>query len=578
MSAGGIGLMAAAMLPGRLPPLHAPLELEFSLPDVASRLNAGGVVMWIDPVTEQRGSDGRVGIGVRFLEMPAPHRAALARYVANYRPHVAVAFASQREAELCRNALEEGFYLHPAQSGAELQELLSRGDISVVTAFGDYQVAGPALASTIRRPVSDPEMSFWLDPLALPAPRVVYCSRAAAEDLVSLHRQGVLYQSLPPSPTPASLRLAVLRATEDYAIRIELRRVSRELERAQRQNRAHTRSLSSAGRSLFQGMVAVSPAMRTVLDLVRIVSPHNLQVLIQGETGSGKELVARVIHELSARAGGPFVVVDCGALTDTLLEDELFGHIRGAFTGAVSDHTGLFELANDGTIFLDEVENTTPSFQAKLLRVLETNEVRPVGGTRTRQVDVRLIAASNRDLRGEVEAGRFRADLFYRVYVFPIEVPPLRSRIEDIVPLARQFVEQLSASLGRPVPKLAQDAARALLGYAWPGNVRELKNVLGRAALLTPPGRPIEQKALPPWLFDAAADTVPDRPVSEEGASLRQRVRRVEREIIREALQHHGGVLRRAARALRTNPVTLARRARQHGLWPVRHRSGARND
>jgi two-component system response regulator HupR/HoxA len=298
------------------------------------------------------------------------------------------------------------------------------------------------------------------------------------------------------------------------------------------------------------------------MELVRVAAPHRVAVLLQGETGTGKEVLARIIHRMSGRGDVPLVVQDCGALTETLLESELFGHVKGAFTGAVADHPGLFVLADGGTIFLDEIENTTPNLQAKLLRVLEGGDVRPVGGTQVRHVDVRVVAASNRDLAQEVRAGRFRADLFYRLNSFTIDLPPLRERPEDVSSLARHFLELFNRVLKRSASGIAADAEEALLAYEWPGNARELRNVMERAVLLSQPGEMVTRRLLPPALVSVSGANA-----GPGSGSLKARMEQVERDIIREALEQNGGVLRRAAVALGMDPVTLGRRARRHGLW-----------
>jgi DNA-binding NtrC family response regulator len=231
-------------------------------------------------------------------------------------------------------------------------------------------------------------------------------------------------------------------------------------------------------------LIGASPAFQEVLRLVQEAAAVRSTVLITGETGTGKGLIARAIHERSRESGRPFQVIDCATMPEGVVESELFGHVRGAFTGAVSDKPGLIELAEGGTVFLDEIGELPLALQAKLLRVLEENEVRPVGGTRVKRVDMRFIAATNQDLGEKVKSGAFRKDLFYRLAVVSIRVPPLRERIEDIPPIARHFVGQFGRELGRPQCRLDAAAMEALIAYPWPGNVRELRNVIERAVML----------------------------------------------------------------------------------------------
>src|SRR5581483_9659785 len=253
-------------------------------------------------------------------------------------------------------------------------------------------------------------------------------------------------------------------------------RMAIELERVLRDRRRPAAASESEGFS--------SAPMAAVMAQVRQLAGFRVTVLLQGETGTGKEVLARKLHHLSPRARQPFVVQDCGALAETLLDSELFGHVKGAFTGAVSDHPGLFVLADGGTIFLDEIENTTPALQAKLLRVLETGEVRPVGGSSVRRVDVRVIAASNTVL--ERHEG-FRTDLYYRLSAFLVEVPPLRERADDVLALARVFIDAANAAHGKSAQGFDDEAQGALLRWHWPGNVRELRNAVERAVLFSGP-------------------------------------------------------------------------------------------
>jgi two-component system response regulator FlrC len=231
-------------------------------------------------------------------------------------------------------------------------------------------------------------------------------------------------------------------------------------------------------------LVAVDRGMLAVLGQVRKVAPTDATVLLMGESGTGKEVLARTLHRESKRSTGPFVAVNCAAISDTLLESEMFGHERGSFTGAVSTRRGRFELADGGTLFLDEVSELRPELQAKLLRVLQERRFERVGGTRTIEVDVRIVAATNCDLGAEMQAGRFREDLYHRLAVFPVRIPPLRERLGDIIPLADTLLRSISRQLGRSALTLDEGARARLVAYAWPGNVRELGNVLERAAIL----------------------------------------------------------------------------------------------
>src|SRR5262245_24133760 len=232
------------------------------------------------------------------------------------------------------------------------------------------------------------------------------------------------------------------------------------------------------------GIVGSSPAMREVYRLTRLVAPTRASVLLVGETGTGKEVIARALHRLSPRADGPYVRVNCGALSENLLESELFGHVKGAFTGAIDNKTGRFEAAHTGTIFLDEISSMSHKLQVKLLRVLQEREFERVGESKTYRVDTRVIAATNQLLEDEIEAGRFRDDLYYRLNVVPIYLPPLRERREDIPTLARYFLERYSEENRREPPDLPNDVVKMLIAYDWPGNVRELENCMERVAVL----------------------------------------------------------------------------------------------
>ena len=238
------------------------------------------------------------------------------------------------------------------------------------------------------------------------------------------------------------------------------------------------------GSIVLDGMIGNGPAMTDVYRLTRQVASTSATVLLMGETGTGKELIARALHELSPRASGPFIRVNCGALSESLLESELFGHVKGAFTSAHENRTGRFEAAHGGTIFLDEINSMSYTLQVKLLRVLQEQEFERVGDTKTIRVDCRIVAATNRDLLDEIDAERFREDLYYRLNVVPVYLPPLRDRPEDIEALVTFFARKYAAANGRPIPKIPAEVISMLQAYSWPGNVRELQNYIERATVL----------------------------------------------------------------------------------------------
>jgi transcriptional regulator with GAF, ATPase, and Fis domain len=313
-------------------------------------------------------------------------------------------------------------------------------------------------------------------------------------------------------------------------------------------------------------LIGDSPALRKVLQQIELVAPTDATVLITGESGSGKELVARAIHDRSPRRDRPMVNVNCGAIPEALFESEFFGPVRGAFTGAMRDKPGRFELADGGTLFLDEIGEVPLPMQAKLLRVLQEQEVERVGATQPRKVNVRIIAATNRDLRAEVEAGRFRQDLFYRLSVFPIENPPLRERREDIPRLAEHFVRTAAQRLHRRPPKFTVAAARQLAAHDWPGNVRELQNTVERAVILAQSGPLVFDSLIttPPSPIRLAPNAVDTQPLLTR-AELKQR----ERESIATALAQTGGRIfgpEGAAALLGMRPTTLASRIKALGL------------
>ncbi|WP_375738653.1 nitric oxide reductase transcriptional regulator NorR [Pseudomonas boanensis] len=332
----------------------------------------------------------------------------------------------------------------------------------------------------------------------------------------------------------------------------------------------------AANRSRARELIGQSAVHKKLLNEVKLVGDSQLTVLITGETGVGKDLVAETIHAESPRAARPFISLNCAALPDTLVESELFGHVRGAFSGAVNERSGKFELADGGTLFLDEVGELPLAVQAKLLRVLQSGQLQRVGSDREHHVDVRVIAATNRDLADEVRAGRFRADLYHRLSVYPLPVPPLRERGRDVLLLAGYFLEENRARMGLRSLRLGADAQRSLLAYDWPGNVRELEHLIGRAAL-----KALSQHAERPRILTIEADAL-DLPVSTPleaghedvslptglpaGQDLRQAIDIFQRRLIEQALARHQGKWADVARELNVDRANLSRLAKRLGL------------
>jgi len=371
---------------------------------------------------------------------------------------------------------------------------------------------------------------------------VIVMSAYGGEDAAIAAMQEGAYDYLPKPFRPDEVVLTLRKAEERERLRQEV---------------AGLRAQLATGPA-ERGLVVASAAMRQALALVTRVAEHSTTVLITGESGTGKEVIARAIHRASPRGSKAFVGINCAAIPENLLESELFGHVRGAFTGATSDKVGLFEQANGGTLLLDEIGELPIGLQAKLLRVLQESEIRRVGDQKTRRVDARVLAATARDLEAEVRAGRFREDLFYRINVVVIELPPLRDRREDIAPLARHFVARLAQRFGRPL-SLSEDALAWLEQQEWPGNVRELENAVERAAVLS------RKEILEAGEFRSEAPRASELAPSE-GESLSEVVAAAERQAIASALRAANGNRREAAKQLGVSLRTLFYKIDRYGI------------
>ena len=417
----------------------------------------------------------------------------------------------------------DGYKTACAADGAEAWELFGKGDVDL--AITDLRMPGMDGGELMRRILAETP-GF---------PVIILTGHGTVESAVSAMREGA-WDFLTKPVNLGRLSMLVRRALENRELVLRHREMEADLERSR----------------LSKSMIGRSPVMRKVLDTVGRVAPTRASVLITGESGVGKELVADAVHELSPRRGKPLVKVHCAALSAALLESELFGHEKGAFTGAVSRRRGRFELANGGTLFLDEIGEIDQNLQIKLLRVLQERRFERVGGEETVETDVRIVAATNRDLKAEIERGAFREDLYFRLNVVGVHVPPLRDRKEDIPLMAAAFLREVAADNGKAVEGISERAYARLHAYGWPGNIRELRNCIESAVVMCR-GALISEEDLPPALQSAGEEGWVRVPVS---ISLED----AEKIIVRGAVAYHKGNKSRAAEALGIGRKTLHRK------------------
>jgi DNA-binding NtrC family response regulator len=427
----------------------------------------------------------------------------------------------------------EGFEPHVAQGGRKaIEQLTALNPDIVLTDIRMPNVGGVEVLAAARE--NDPDV-----------PVILMTAQATLQSAMQAVNAGAFYYIQKPFRNDELIAI-LRRAAEHRRLRVENKSLKQEIRR---------REKSTGDRPIGTSKVW--------LDIVRLsetVAPTDSTVLIQGESGTGKEVLARFIHDLSSRSEGPFMSINCGALPESLLESELFGHVKGSFTGAVKDKMGLFTASAHGTFFLDEIGETTPATQVKLLRVLQHREVIPVGSTDAIPVDTRLIAATNRDLDEEIKTGRFRSDLYYRLNVISIHLPPLRQRRDDIPLLAEHFLHRIAGHRNEPAKRLNPEALEALQEYQWPGNVRELENALERAVILTTGGQ-IGLGVLPERVMQRKAE-----PLVSGRTPANPTLEAVERAYIMWVLQSEGGNKSRAAEVLGIDPSTLYRKLSRYGV------------
>jgi two-component system response regulator HydG len=431
---------------------------------------------------------------------------------------------------------KEGYEVTTAQGGkAGLEQIRSGNHAIVLTDVRMPQVSGLDILKAARE--QDPE-----------TPVILMTAQASLQTAIQAVNEGAFYYVQKPFSNDELLTI-LRRACEYRSIRVENKQLKQDIRR--RDKTQVSRPIGKARRFL------------EVLRLAEQVAPTGSTVLIQGESGTGKEVVARYIHNLSGRADAPFLSINCGALPENLLESELFGHVKGSFTGAVRDKQGLFAAARGGTFFMDEVGEMPPSLQIKLLRVLQEREVIPVGATEAIPVDVRIIAATNRDVEEEVRRGNFRSDLFYRLNVIALELPPLRERKEDVLPLMDAFLQELAAERAGAPKALASEAMDAVMVYDWPGNVRELQNALEHAVVMSRSDL-IEAASLPERITRRKKE-----PLVADRAQPNPSLDVIERAYIMWVLQAEGGNKTRAAEVLGIDPSTLYRKLSRYEEVPT---------
>ncbi len=441
----------------------------------------------------------------------------------------------------------DGWDVRKAATATEALAQVGADDVECVLL--DYRlpdVDGLAVLRDIRR--LRPELPVVMVTGSGSEAVAVDAMKAGAADYVVKH--GTYVQAVPGIVREALGRRALARLSTEAG---EGAAVPRELPPLDAETRARFEQ---------EGFVARSPAMLRVLSLIVRAAQSRKAVLIEGESGTGKELCARALHAHGPRAAQPFLAQNCAAVPESLLESELFGHTKGAFTGADRAREGLFEQADGGTLFLDEIGEATPAIQAKLLRVLQERQVRPLGATADRRIDVRLVSATNRDLRRDIDAGRFRLDLYYRLRVFPIVVPPLRERREDVAPLAEHFLARAAREEEKPIAGFAPETLAMMQAYPWPGNVRELENEVARLVLCAEPGETIPPEALLPTIVGEVVAS------PETEAPLQELMRHIETTIVQARLRKHGYSRKETARSLGLTRESLWAKMRALGIVP----------
>ncbi|TSE31021.1 Hydrogenase transcriptional regulatory protein hupR1 [Tepidimonas thermarum] len=474
------------------------------------------------------------------------------------KPTVLVVDDEVRSQDALRRTLDEDFTVLTASSADEARGLLQRQPVNVILC--DQRMPGMTGVNFLKE-----VREQWPDIV-----RIVISGYTDSEDIIAGINEAGIYQYILKPWSPDHLLDSVRNAVEAQVLQRQTAWLDLELRTSTRVLRQRTATQMAQAKSHF-GFERIVRAPGSPMDLIcrmaERVARYDIPVLVLGESGTGKELLARAVHYASPRLRGPFVVENCAAIPDTLLESELFGHKRGAFTGAFEDHVGLFQRADGGTVFLDEIGETSPAFQVKLLRVLQEGEVRPVGAARPVPVDVRIIAATHRQLEQRVREGLFREDLYYRLSAVTLTVPPLRERVGDIPLIARQIVHDVAAELGHPGATLPDETLACLLAYPWPGNIRELRNEIGRALALHD-GTTLAPAAFSPRVLQgrAAGGGGELAAALPSSGSLNDRLDVIEAMVLRETLLRHRWNKTKTAAELGLSRVGLRAKMQRFGL------------
>lgn len=475
------------------------------------------------------------------------------------KPGVLVVDDDPKAAATLKRTLRKHFKVYTAHSAQEAEEVLRFEYILVVVC--DHRMPNETGVSFLKRVKNQ-----WPEVI-----RILISGYSSIEDTIQGVNEAGIYQYIEKPWNPEQLIHTLKNAVELFELQRENHLLSVELKVAPQALKKEVERKKVQLKEAYRcDDIIRTPGglLDQVIQKVCQISAFDFPILITGDSGTGKELFARAIHYNSSRADGPFLAENCGALPDQLLESELFGYKKGAFTGAYMDHVGLIEQANGGTLFLDEVGEISPAFQVKLLRVLQEGEVRPIGHTQPRKVDVRIVAATNRNLEEEVKAGRFREDLYYRLVGYTIHLPSLSERKEDIPLLAKTFLQQLCDQYGRSNKGFTHEALDCLMLYRWPGNIRELQNEIGRSFMMTPEGEPLRAEFFSPRVLRAAPEELELEVewVAGVNGTLKEKVAKIEAQIIREALIRHRWNKTKVAEELGLSRVGLRQKMERFGI------------